>query len=159
MKLYEIDKAITECIDEETGEVIDFERLDNLQIERKKKIESVCLWYRDLMSDVDALKAEVAYLNKRKQRCESKAQQLLSYVASAIGNDDSFETPLVRCKYRKSTSVFISGEIPKKYMRIKYEPDKVLIKNAIKSGIKVRGASLQDNKILVIERGKQEWQE
>ena len=154
VKLREIDKAIIDCVDEETGEIIDFERLDALQMERKKKIESVCLWYRELLGDADKLKAEIEYLTQRKRQLESKAEQLTSWVAFALHNSDSFETPMVRCKWRKSTSVFINGEVAKKYMRVKYEPDKTLIKDALKSGKKVRGASLKENKNLIIERRK-----
>ena len=153
-KLYEIDKAIADCVDAETGEIIDFERLDALQMERKKKIESVCLWYRELLGDADKLKGEIEYLTRRKRQLESKAEQLTSWVALALHNSDSFETPLVRCKWRKSTSVFINGEVAKKYMRVKYEPDKTLIKDVLKNGKKVRGASLKENKNLIIERGK-----
>ena len=35
MKLYEIDNAILNCIDEETGQIIDTEQLDRLQMERR----------------------------------------------------------------------------------------------------------------------------
>lgn len=34
--LYEIDSAIYECVDSETGEVIDEEKLNALMMERKK---------------------------------------------------------------------------------------------------------------------------
>ena len=36
MTLYEIDNAILSCTDQETGEIIDQEALDALQMERKK---------------------------------------------------------------------------------------------------------------------------
>lgn len=36
MKLYEIEQAIMDCIDMETGEIIDAEKLDQLQMERSK---------------------------------------------------------------------------------------------------------------------------
>ena len=44
MTIFEIDEAILECVDLETGEIIDAERLDALQMERDKKIENVALW-------------------------------------------------------------------------------------------------------------------
>lgn len=37
MTLYEIDSAIMDCVDEETGEIIDLEKLEALNIERDKK--------------------------------------------------------------------------------------------------------------------------
>lgn len=39
--LYEIDAGILACIDQETGEILDVERLDALQMERRTKIEGV----------------------------------------------------------------------------------------------------------------------
>ena len=47
MTLYEIDNAILECIDLETGEIIDTDKLDALQLERETKIENVALWIKD----------------------------------------------------------------------------------------------------------------
>ena len=41
MKLYEIDEAILNCIDTETGEIIDADQLDKLTMERDTKIENV----------------------------------------------------------------------------------------------------------------------
>ena len=41
MKLYEIDEAIMACIDAETGEIIDADKLDKLTMERDAKIENV----------------------------------------------------------------------------------------------------------------------
>ena len=57
MKLYEIENAILECIDTETGEVIDIERLNELQMERETKIENVACWIKDLKAEAEAIKA------------------------------------------------------------------------------------------------------
>ena len=48
MKLYEIDEAILNCIDTETGEIIDADQLDKLTMERDTKIENVACWIKDL---------------------------------------------------------------------------------------------------------------
>ena len=48
MKLYEIDEQILNCIDAETGEIIDADMLNALQMERDAKIEGVALWIKDL---------------------------------------------------------------------------------------------------------------
>ena len=42
MKLYEINEEILNCVDEETGEITDFERFNNLQIERDEKNRKYC---------------------------------------------------------------------------------------------------------------------
>ena len=38
--LYEIEQAIMDCVDLETGEIIDIEKLDQLQMDREVKIEN-----------------------------------------------------------------------------------------------------------------------
>ena len=47
MTLYEIDNAILDCIDLETGEIIDVDKLNELQLEKETKIENVALWIKD----------------------------------------------------------------------------------------------------------------
>lgn len=56
--LYEIDSAVMACVDEETGEILDEERLDTLLMERNRKLEGVALWIKNLESDAAAIKAE-----------------------------------------------------------------------------------------------------
>lgn len=41
MNLYEIDEAIMDCVDMETGEIIDSDKLAELQIARDDKVEGV----------------------------------------------------------------------------------------------------------------------
>lgn len=56
--LYEIDEEILNCVDMETGEIIDVERLGQLQLAREDKVEGIALWIKNLLSDVDAIKSE-----------------------------------------------------------------------------------------------------
>lgn len=76
MKLYEIDEAILSCIDEETGEVIDEERLTELALEREKKIENVALWYKNLMAEKEAYKKEKEYFTQKEKQAEKKRKAL-----------------------------------------------------------------------------------
>ena len=41
MTIYDIEAEIMDCIDQETGEVIDIDRLNALEMERDRKISSV----------------------------------------------------------------------------------------------------------------------
>lgn len=54
--LYEIDRAIMNCCNQETGEMIDKEALDALMMQRTEKLESVALWIKNLQSDAIAFK-------------------------------------------------------------------------------------------------------
>ena len=47
--LYQIEEAIMDCVDMETGEIIEIERLDQLQMEREVKIENIELIMKNRM--------------------------------------------------------------------------------------------------------------
>lgn len=144
MNLYEIDKAISECVDLETGEVIDIERLSELQIERETKCENVALWIKNLNADLLALKAEKDAFAEREKQTKAKIESLKNWLSGAL-NGNPMKTTKVTVSFRKSESVEIEDEaiIPKKYLRIKkvVEPDKSSIKEALKTG-KVKGCRI-----------------
>lgn len=108
--LYEINNAILECCDMETGEILDVERLEQLQLEKEQKIEGVALYIKNLDAEAAALKAEEAALADRRKAKENKAARLKEYLASAL-NGQKFETARVRLSFRTSTGVEISDEL------------------------------------------------
>ena len=55
--LYEINKAILECLDPETGEIID-DRISELLMEKEQKLENIALWIKNLQADVQMFKSE-----------------------------------------------------------------------------------------------------
>ena len=63
--LFEIDQAILATIDFETGEILDTDALEALQMEREAKLENIALWVKNLMSDAAAYKAEKEAFEKR----------------------------------------------------------------------------------------------
>ena len=70
--LYEINQDILDCVDLETGEILDTEKLDALQIEREAKLEGVALWVKDLKAEAAAVKEEADKLNARKKSLDNK---------------------------------------------------------------------------------------
>ena len=74
--LYEINNAILECCDTETGEILDVERLQQLQLEKGQKIEGVALYIKNLDAEAAALKTEEAALAERRKAKENKAKRL-----------------------------------------------------------------------------------
>ena len=64
VKLWEIDERIRECVDPETGEIIDDAALDALTIAREQKVEGVALWAKELSYEVEALKAKIKCAKK-----------------------------------------------------------------------------------------------
>ena len=108
MTLYEIDKAITDLADPETGEITDFEALDNLQMARDQKIENIACYYKNLVSDAEAIKAEKEALAERQKVAENKAARLKEYLSYAL-HGEKFSTPKFAVTFRKTTSVNVDN--------------------------------------------------
>lgn len=154
MTLYEIDSAIMDCIDAETGEIIDPAKLEALQMQRESKIENVALWVKNLKALTSAIKAEKDALAEREAIHKAKIESLSKWLVGAL-NGAKFETPKVTISFRNSEAVEITdeSEIPAEYMREKVQtaPDKTAIKEALKSNFHVPGAILVQNKNIQIK--------
>lgn len=144
MTLYEIDAAILDCIDTETGEVVDADKLTALQMERDEKVEAVALWVKDLTAEATALKAEKQAFAERQAAAEKKAESLKRWLADALAGE-KFKTTKVAVSFRKTQSVEVPDiwKLDDHYLKYS-EPtaDKAAIKAAIKAGETVEGAEL-----------------
>lgn len=153
MTIYEIDEAIMNCIDAETGEIIDTEQLDKLQMEREAKIENVACWIKELKAEAEALKAEKMAFAERQKVAENKAEILKKWLAYAL-NGQAFKTTRASVTFRKSQAVEIADiyKLDENYLRYKEpEADKTAIKEAIKAGKTVVGATLVENTSVIIK--------
>lgn len=106
MTLYEIDQAIMSLVCQETGEITDFEALDNLAMERERKIENIACFYKNLVSDALAIKAEEETLSERRKVIENKAKRMKEYLSYAL-HGEKFQTAKCAVTFRKTTSVSI----------------------------------------------------
>ena len=153
MKLYEIDQAILNCIDLETGEIIDTEQLDKLTMEREAKLENVACWIKELKAEAEALKAEKMAFAKRQQVAENKMESLKKYLTYAL-DGQAFKTTRASVTFRKSQAVEIADiyKLDENYLRYKEpEADKTAIKEALKAGKEVAGATLVENVSVIIK--------
>lgn len=148
MTLFEINKALMDFefeIDEETGEILNANELDELKMAREDKIEGIGLWIKNLEAEAEAVKHEKENMADRQKRLEKKAESLKGYLIYAL-NGEKFSTPKVAMTFRKSESVVIPDEylIPDEYVNlsISRKPNKKAIKDALKSGKDVTGAEL-----------------
>ncbi len=152
--LYEIDQGILECLDLETGEVIDPDRLESLQMERSQKIENVVLWIKNLESDALAIKTEKDALAKRQVAALAKAEQLKEWLANAL-EGQKFNTARCAVSFRRSETVEVSDValLPDDLKRVKttVEPNKTAIKALLKDGQEVVGCSLVENQNINIK--------
>ena len=149
MTLFEIDKAIEEClvVDEATGEVtFDEEKLAQLQMERDRKLENIALYIKDLTAEASAIKAEKLVMAERQRRAEAKVERLKNYLTTAL-NGEAFSTPKVVVSWRKSSRVVIDDEAfmangNLQYCDTKITPNKAKIKEALQRGEEIAGVEI-----------------
>lgn len=158
MTIYEINEEILNCIDLETGEIIDIDRLNDLQLERDTKIENVACWIKELKAEAEAIKAEKQTLAERQKVAENKAESLKKWLAYAL-DGQKFKTSKCSISYRKSESVEVTEEglnnlIKEHDELLTYkapEPNKKAIKDALKDGLSVDGVQLVQNTSTIIK--------
>ena len=159
MRLYEIEQAILDCVDPETGEV-DEERLSELTMQKEQKIENLLLWKKDLDADVAALDQEIKNLTDRKRAAQNKAESLKSYVKFALAGE-KFSTPRVAVTYRTVKAVEIKDEAELIGWAQKNDDSlltykgptlsKTAIKAAIEDGREIPGATIETKKQIIIK--------
>lgn len=154
MKLYEIDEALAECFDPETGEIVDLDSYENLQGERDKKIEGIACIIKNRQALIDALKAEKKRMDDRISTLETQNDNTKAFLDSVL-QGHRFETEKAVCSYRKSTRVDITdiSKIPDEYLNVKTEiaPMKTAIKQALKEDKDVPGCALIETNNLSIK--------
>ena len=160
--LYEIDQEILDCVDMETGEILDSEKLDALQMERERKLEGVALWVKDLNAEASAVKEEADKLIARKRALDNKISALKMWLLMALGGE-KLKTPRCNVYQTHSQRVAVADEKklieflqtleePEKFLRFK-EPElkKDEIKKALKDGYEIPGAELETTESVVIK--------
>lgn len=158
MNLYEINDAIMNCVDAETGEIIDIEALNNLSIERDSKIENLACWYKNLMADAEALKAEKNAFAEREKTIRNKADSIKKYLSRVL-DGEKFSTEKCALSFRKSESVevldmeaFMSDDKAENYLKYAAPTvNKADLKRALKSGETFRGVLLSNNNNIQIK--------
>lgn len=153
MNLYEIDQEIMNCVDMETGEIIDPARLNELQMDRDTKIENIACWIKNLYADAEAFKTEKQSFADRQKAAENKAESLKKYLTNYLAGQ-KFSTPKVAISFRKTSSVNVTdiSQLPNEFLKFADPtPDKTAIKNAIKAGTTVTGAEIVEGQSISIK--------
>ena len=160
--LYEINQDILDCIDDESGEILDVKKLDALQMEREAKLEGVALWIKDLKAESEAVKAEADKLTARKKALENKIDGLKQWLLYAL-NGEKLNTPRCKVYQTHSQKVVIDDEkalvdmlmtspFGEKFLRVNEpEIDKNALKDSMKQGYEYEFAHLEQTESVVIK--------
>ena len=153
MNLYDIDNAILSCVDMETGEIIDAEKLDELKMEKERKIRNIACWVKELNAEAEALKKQKDAFAAREKAAKNKAEGLKAYLSSYLDGKEAKGTEY-QISFRASQATEITDEevIPPAY-RIP-QPDKLDkagILTALKGGTVIPEAQLIERKNIQIK--------
>lgn len=160
MNLYDISEELLNFrfdVDEETGEILNINDLDNLQMAFNEKAENIIKYIKNLDSECVALKKEEEKLADRRKAKEKKINSLKNYLSNIMlfNGTEKLEFTSGVASFRKSKLVEILDEsiLGKDFLKekIEYTPDKKAIKEAIESGTEVLGAILTERKNLSIK--------
>ncbi len=153
--LFQIDEQLRRCVklesgdfaDTETGEVIDVEAIEALEMERDKKLRNLGCWYLDLEAEVVALKSIVKKYQARIKSNESNMERIKGYTSRFL-NGEKWKCTDCRYQWRESEAVELNDgvtikDLPKEYWRFK-EPEinREMIKKELKAGKEVVGCKL-----------------
>lgn len=154
-KLYE---ALSESIDEETGEVdaaimnaID-ENTESLQ----NKFKSYAIVYKQLMADFVMYDTECTRLDSKRKSIRKNAEALKERLESTmlLVGVTKLEDPKASITFRKSTKVEVDENLlPKKYFtkKVTVTPDKTTLTKLLKEGMSIKGAALVEKQNIQIK--------
>lgn len=153
-KLYEINRMLEEAIvevnkmaEENEGEVPDdwSKFLDDIQMERDKKLLDVSRYIKTLNAKSEAIKNEEKNLKAKRASLENASERLISYVEKYINKGEKIEDSNTTLSWRKSERVIVDSEsnVPDKFCVVERKAQLAAIKTAIKTGEEVPGAHVE----------------
>lgn len=145
----ELEDLLGQATDHETGELRpEFEAaLAELEMAKEEKLENCALYYKGLVAEAEAIKAEEHKLAQRRQSAERKAERMRGYMET-YAKGENLKTPRVVIGWRKSVSCpdYDLDKVPEQYHKIIPETrklDKAALTKAIKAG-EVDGFELRE---------------
>lgn len=160
MTLYQIDAAIADLVDSDTGEVTDFAALDALAMERDAKCENIALAYKNLAAEAKAIGEEKKALAEREAVAKAKADRCKAYLVRAL-DGKPLKTPRVSVSWRNNADALEIDDEDRllgwcelchdEYVRYSSALDRVAIRTALLDGKDIEGARLVPSRSAVIK--------
>ena len=154
-KLYELTGIFLEIDEMDDDDETKLDTLDSIDWEDdfSEKIENCIKVIRNKNARVEAYKAEIERLKKLKASEEKAIEEIKKRISEAmqLTKHDKLETTLFKVGFRKSKAVVVDEvKLPKEYMKAKWIPDKEKLKELLKNGATIQGATLEERRNLNI---------
>lgn len=161
VELEKWEELFESCIDEETGEIIDNDVLEELKNDLEKQIieksSDVVKYHKNREGLINQIDEEVKRLNAFKKSLKSRQENFDKYIIYCMDKlgKDKIETPNGVIKITDSEGVVIvdKEKVPAQFVTVKQEfkEDLRAISKAIKSGTKVPGAIIEKRKNISVK--------
>lgn len=165
MTLYELgeealmgENALMTWAEEHDGDITEcpmLEIMEKIEGDIKEKLLGWAIWFKNVESESESIKSEIAKLNARKKSLDSQAERIKGTISHFL-KDKTIKNSKVVIKRTNSKQVVVSDKeaLDDKYLRVipeKSEPDKNAIKAAVKAGEKITGAAVVDKENVSIK--------
>lgn len=153
--LYELTGQYLEIYNMELDEETKLDTLDSIdwETEYETKVENYIKVMKNIDADVEARKVEIKRLTELNKADEKKKDHLKDTLSASMNmtGHERVDTPLFKVSFRKSQAVEVDEAIlPESYKVATWKPDKKRLKEDLKNGLEIIGASLVERKNLSI---------
>ncbi len=157
-RLHEIVKEIDQImllVDEDGVLLPEAEvRFDELMVDKEIKFENIAHLIENYDSDALQFKAAEAKMKLKKKMCENASERLNAYLKFCMERTQQtkYEAGMYKFRIQEFQSIDVPDptKLPKAFQKITIEAKKNEIKEAMKLGKKVKGASVKVSKSLII---------
>lgn len=141
--LYEIKQEILDCIDMETGEILDSDKLEQLQMDKHEKLRNIAFVAINATADIAAYKEQ----EKRFKVKRVAAEKTLAWAKETLSRElagQKMKEAEFTVSYRPSEAVEIDegADIPPEFVNMNPVIDKMSLKAALKEGAVISGCRL-----------------
>lgn len=151
--LFEINADIGSCIDFETGEILEPEKLEQLKMDKHEKLRNIAFVALNAKSDAEAYKEQERRFKAKRTAAEKTLAWAKETLARELGGQKMKEAEF-SVSFRKSETVEVADEaaVPDEF-RIP-QPDKIdkaALKAALKNGAVIAGAQIVERQNIQIK--------
>lgn len=141
--LFEIKQDILDCLDLETGEILNPEKLEQLQMDKHEKLRNIAFVAINATADIAAYKEQ----EKRFKAKRAAAEKTLAWAKETLAREldgQKMKEAEFTVSYRPSESIEIDegADIPPEFVTMNPVINKMALKAVLKDGAVIDGCRL-----------------
>lgn len=153
--LYELTGQFLDIYNMDLDDETKLDTLDSIdwQTDYEEKVENYIKVIKNTEADIEARKNEIKRLTELNRADERKNERMKENLKESMDLTglDRVDTPLFKVSFRKSEAVEVDETVlPEAYKVATWKPDKKRLKEDLKNGLEIIGASLIERKNLSI---------